>query len=276
MPDKYKATWVSYSSISTFQKCPRAYFLENVYKDPTTGNKITLMKPPLALGQAVHNVLESLAEYKTDERMDLPLLEKFDEEWKNYKGEQGGFSDKQEEEKYKKMGEDMLKQVKNEPGPLANLALKIDQDLPWFWLSEEEEIILCGKVDWLEYVEDDDSVHVIDFKTGKNKEDGGSLQLPIYHLLVDECQSREVSKMSYWYLRDSELEERDLPSLDEAKDIVMNAALEVKNARENKDFECPQGDNGCFHCKPFEKILSDGAHLVGKGDYGKDVYVLKE
>ena len=35
--DKYTATWVSHTSLSDYIKCPRAYFLKNVYKDPQTG-----------------------------------------------------------------------------------------------------------------------------------------------------------------------------------------------------------------------------------------------
>ena len=61
MADKYTAYWVSHSSINDFLKCPRAYFLKNVYKDPKTGRKIKLISPPLALGQAVHEVVESLS-----------------------------------------------------------------------------------------------------------------------------------------------------------------------------------------------------------------------
>jgi hypothetical protein len=59
-PDKYKAVWVSHSSIGDFLKCPRAYFLHNVYKDPKTGRKINIVSPALSLGLAVHTALESL------------------------------------------------------------------------------------------------------------------------------------------------------------------------------------------------------------------------
>ena len=61
MPDQYTAVWVSHTSISDFLQCPRAYYLKNVYKDPKTRHKIQLMSPPLALGQVVHSVLESLS-----------------------------------------------------------------------------------------------------------------------------------------------------------------------------------------------------------------------
>jgi len=30
--DKFAAIWISHSSISDFLKCPRSYFLKNIYK----------------------------------------------------------------------------------------------------------------------------------------------------------------------------------------------------------------------------------------------------
>ncbi|MBU1117812.1 PD-(D/E)XK nuclease family protein, partial [Patescibacteria group bacterium] len=103
--DKYTALWVSHSSISSFLECPRSYYLRNVYKDPKTKHKIKLMSPPLALGQAVHEVVESLSEIKTDLRFQEPLLDKFERSWKKVSGEKGGFFDKETEFKYKSRGE---------------------------------------------------------------------------------------------------------------------------------------------------------------------------
>ena len=70
----------------------------------------------------------------------------------------------------------MLQRVIKHPGPVAKLAVKIKQDLPYYWLSEEDNIILCGKIDWLEYLPDQDGVHIIDFKTSKYDEAPQSLQ----------------------------------------------------------------------------------------------------
>jgi ATP-dependent helicase/DNAse subunit B len=198
--DKYTAVWVSHSSISSFLECPRSYFLKNVYKDPKTNHKIKLMSPPLALGQAVHEVVESLSEIKTDLRFSTPLLEKFETVWKKVSGKLGGFFDKDTEYKYFERGKAMLSRIQKNPGPIKDLAIKINQDLPYFYLSEADNIILCGKIDWLRYFPDSDTVEIIDFKTSKNEESDDSLQLPIYHLLATHCQNRPVTAASYWYL----------------------------------------------------------------------------
>ena len=271
--DKYTAVWVSHSSISTFLKCPRAYYLQNVYKDPATGHKIKIISPPLALGQAVHVVLESLSVLPTVSRFKQPLLEKFEKSWKKVSGKNGGFLDSQNETIYKNRGIEMIQRVIKNPGPLKNLSVKMSQDLPYYWLSEDDNIILCGKVDWLEYLSDTDSVHIIDFKTSKYDESVESLQLPIYHLLVHNCQKRKVSKASYWYLdRSDDLQSKELPDLENSYLQVLKVAKQIKLARSLERFKCPQ--DGCRDCLPFERILHGEGEFVGLDDFKADTYIL--
>ncbi|HSW90268.1 MAG TPA: PD-(D/E)XK nuclease family protein [Patescibacteria group bacterium] len=273
MPDKYSATWVSHSSLSDYIKCPRAYYLKNVYKDPKTGHKIQITGPSLALGLAVHDVLDTISSLPTATRFDVPLPERFETSWKKVSGKLGGFSSPETEKMYKDRGAAMLERVAKHKGPLVNLTVKIKQDLPNYWLSEEENIILCGKVDWLEYLPDSDTVHIIDFKTSKREEDPNSLQLPIYHLLVANCQKRHAAKASYWYLELSdELSEKPLPDLEEAKETVLKLAKRVKLARKLGKFDCPKG--GCFACTPFEKVLAGEGEFVGEDNFHRDIYML--
>ena len=275
--DKYSAVWVSHSSIGNFLQCPRAYYLNNVYKDPDTGHKIVLMNPSLALGQAVHTVLEELSALPVEERFRDALINKYDLAWDTVTGELGGFMDKEEEQKYKKRGMEMLKKVEKTPGPLGKLAVKIKRDLPYYWLSEGDNIILCGKVDWLEYIPETDSVHIIDFKTGKYMEKANSLQLPIYLLLVHNCQKRKVTKASYWYLAKSDmLTEKKLPKLEVAHSKVLKVAKQIKDARQKGDYRCPQGPTGCFACRQLEAVLRKEAKFVGVDNYRQDVYILQK
>lgn len=273
MTDKFSATWVSHSSISDFLKCKRLYYLRNVYKDPKTNHKVNIISPALSLGQTVHEVLEALSVIPSEQRFNTSLHETYDEVWKKVSGRLGGFSDIYEEEEYKTRGKMMLQRVIDNPGPLQNKAIKIQKDLPNYYLSTEDDIILCGKVDWLEYLPESDSVHVIDFKTGKHEEKADSLQLPIYHLIVKNCQKRNVTKASYWYLDSSnDLHEVLLPTLDDAYEKVITIAKQIKEAREKKDFECIK--NGCIDCYPFEAIIKGDAEFVGVGGYNQDLYVL--
>lgn len=273
MEDKFSAVWVSHSSISDFLKCPRSYYLKNVYKDPKTNHKIQVVTPPLALGQAVHEVLESLSTIPTPDRFNEPLIPKYEEAWKNLSGKKGGFFDADSERKYFERGKKMLARVLNNPGPLKNLAVKIKQDLPHYWLSKEENIILCGKIDWLEYMPAEDAVHIIDFKTSRSEEDPNSLQLPIYLLLVKNTQARTVAKASYWYLESSDKPvEKELPDLADAQEKVLKVAKQIKLARGLERFKCPHG--GCFACRDFERILVGEGEFITTDSMRRDIYVL--
>lgn len=274
MADKYKSVWVSHSSIADFIACPRAYYLRNVYKDPSTGNKITVTSPALSLGQSVHEVVEGLSVLPVEERLKISLLKKFDVSWNKVSGKTGGFKDSTQEEEFKERGRQMLKRVEEHPGPILHKAVKIASDfIPNYYLSEEDDIILCGKIDWLEYLEETDSVHIIDFKTGKNEEDGESLQLPIYLLLASNTQNRKVSKASYWYLdKNDELTPKELPNIVDSKEKVLTIARRIKLARQLNHFVCPT--NGCMKCRPLERILKHEGEKVGVSDTRQDIYIL--
>lgn len=232
-----------------------------------------LMQPPLALGQAVHEVVESLSQLPTESRFSESLLTKYDRAWLKISGKMGGFATNAEEDAFKKRGAQMIQRIMDNPGPLINRAIKIRQDLPYFWLSEEDNIILCGKIDWLEYLEPTQSVHIIDFKTGKFDEDPDSLQLPIYILLARHCQSHPVTKASYWYLdRDENPTEIPMPNDEDAQKRILELAKKIHLARKLEHFKCPKTE-GCRVCLPYEAIISGKATFVGVGGYAQDIYI---
>lgn len=262
-----------------FLKCPRSYYLHNIYKSPVTGRKINIINPPLALGQIVHEVVEGLQNFKAEERFNGSLLETFDKAWEKVSGKLGGFTSVAEEEAAKARGRAMIERIMAHPGPLKNKTVRMKSGRngmpPNFYLSEALDIILCGKIDWLEYVPDSDAVRLIDFKTGRNDEDENSLQLPIYHLLLKNCQDRPLAGAAYWYLdRADSPTPVKLPDLETGRASVLAVAKKVKEARDRREFNCPRGARGCFACQPFEKILRGEAEFVGTGEYNQDIYVV--
>jgi hypothetical protein len=248
-----------------------------MYRDPRNGHKLAIASPSFALGCAVHEVLESLSTLPVTERFKVPLLERFDTAWDKACGQKGGFENDEVEKRFYDKGKDIISRVATHPGPLQNKAVKIKMDLPHYWLSEEDNIILCGKLDWLEYIEPVNGVHIIDFKTGAGEESPDSLQLPIYYLLAHNCQTREVVKASYWYVAREDMPvERKLPDLEMSRETVLKVGKEMKLARQLERFKCPNGDAGCKTCIPFEKILRGEATYVGEGDYHSDLYAIFE
>ena len=147
-------------------------------------------------------------------------------------------------------------------------------DLPHFWLDEAKGIILCGKIDWLEYLPERDSVKIIDFKTGRHEEDPNSLQLPIYTLLVKNCQKRPCEGAAYWYLdREGQMVDVELPSEEEALARVSEIAEKIALARKLDHLKC-KIPNGCQYCGPYEDIVKGKGRLVGVSDYNQDIYIL--
>jgi hypothetical protein len=209
------------------------------------------------------------------DRFKISLVERFQAAWARLSGVSGGFESAESEAKFKKRGEDMLRRVMAHPGPLERKAVKIKMDLPYYPLSEEDNLILCGKLDWLEYNELDDSVGIIDFKTGVSEEKVDSLQLPIYYLLAHNCQTREVKSASYWYIaRDDAPTQKALPDLEKSRDLVLKIGKEIKLARSLERFKCPAGEVGCKYCTPYEKIVRGEAQFVGTSEFNSDTYVL--
>lgn len=292
MPDKYSAVWVSHSSMGDFIKCPRLYYLHNMYKSPKTGNKMSIVSPHMSLGIAVHNVLESLANYPSNERMERDLRAQFEEEWEKVTGKKGGFMSDVEEEGFKMRGKEMINNVIKDPRLLTNKCIKLKRDtMPCnFYLSEDHNIILNGLVDWIEYLPETDSLHIVDFKTGKHEEKDGSLQLPIYLLLCNALQKRKVTKASYWYLESNKIVEASLPDATTAQIDVLEIAMKVKEARRfakkdgvEKIFVCNNGayngetkEGGCFGCRPYEQILAgdESMEYVGIGGFSQDMYIV--
>lgn len=275
MIDEYSATWVSHSSISEFLRCPRAYYLKYVYKNPKNGHKMAIINPPLALGQAVHEVIESLAVLPANERLKTSLVKRLDPVWLKITGKKGGFKNSEEESEFKMRANQMLINLQENPGPILNKAIRIKSkmNLPHYWLNREDGIILSGKIDWLEYKKEDDSVRIIDFKTGKNEEKEDSLQLPIYILIATNKQSKKVSAASYWYLdRDDGIVDKKLPDLDASRERIYKIAKRIQLARKINHFKCPKG--GCFACRPYERILKGEGEFVGVSDTRQDVYIV--
>ena len=136
------------------------------------------------------------------------------------------------------------------------------EELPSFILSERIGLTLCGKIDWLEYIEETDSVRIIDFKTGKRDEKPGSLQLPIYLLIARHCKSRPVTAAAYWYLdRDESPTPVELPDYDEAMRHVLEIGESSIWARRENHFPCAE-QTGCRACLPYEDIVNGEAEHV--------------
>ena len=284
MPDKYKSVWISHSSIRDFLSCDRLYYLKNVFKDPISKRKINIASPHLTLGIVVHKVIEDLKKIKSEDRekeIKENLLNNFEKEWKKYNGKKGGFNSEDEENNFYLRGEEMLQKIINNPKILLNKIIPLNyfykgDIVPNYYLSEDENIILCGSVDWIEYLEND-SIRIVDFKTGRNDEEDDSFQLPIYYLLISNLMKEnskkiyEIKEAAYWYLDhdnkkgNTEHEEFHLIKIDEEKleniknveKKILEIGIDIKNLRETGEYVCKNEKvigEGCKICRDFERV----------------------
>lgn len=276
MVDARAAVWLSYSALNAFDRCPKAYYYQYVYRDPQTRRRITIVSPALTLGTVIHEVIEAISQLPTKERLVVPLSDRFYQIWTKMAGIKGGFANEAEEATFKLRGEQMIDRLMVKPGPLVELAVKIKAELPYYWLSEKDNLILCGKIDWLKYHPDKDGVTIIDFKTGKNEEATNSLQLPIYALIVKSCQKRPILGAGYWYLgQDGKLIRVELPDLEEIQRQIIEKGKQIALARKLNRFACPQ-NGSCPACRPYEQILAKKATYVGLNERNQEVYTLNQ
>ena len=263
------AIFVSYTSLSDFLKCPRSYFLKNIYRNPETNNRIQIASPYLSLGSTVHDAIKWHIEMEgqlTSEQLEA----KFRNLWLKYTGKRGGFSSKEEEATFGKRGllmlENFFKNAKNLEKKHHNI------DFPKYPLLEN--VILIGNFDFIGEKEDG-TLHVVDFKTGISDEKD-PIQLYIYAILAESNLEKSVSSASFWYLdREDEPREIVLDSLEPKLEWLKEKVKLLKQAIDEGIWVCKDGDELCSECKIYTAISS------GKGEfqftdyrYKKDVYFL--
>ncbi len=270
-----KTLWISHSAISSYEKCPHLYYLEYEYRNPKTKNRIQIINPYFSLGLAVHETIEGLSSFSLKKRKNILLQERFYKIFKNYRGLQGGFLSKKKEEKFYERGVRMIERVEKSFF-LSRPSINFGKDFPSVNLLGED-VKLVGNIDWIEALPGG-GAHIIDFKTGNNKEKNGSLQLPIYVMLAKKKLKEKVKKTSYWYLEhDKEPVEQEMGDISLQENILKEKAKEIREAIEKKHFPC-RYPGRCFACRDYEKIFQGEAELVSTGEgKRKDIFcVFKE
>lgn len=275
---KNDTIWISHSGISDFENCPQLYYFKSIYRDSLTGHRIQAVNPFLTLGSIVHNVIENSGRSPLAERLEISLKDKFEKGWQFWRGKRGGFFSQRIEDDFFKRGERMIEkfeksQLIRSPNFVMRGAKFGERELPKVKLFKDEDLILVGSVDWIEVLPNK-KLHIIDFKTGKNKEDKNSLQLPIYHILASYNLKEPIEKLSYWYLEgENEPLAMDLSSVKEYIPIIRHKAMAIKRAIQDNRLTCKSGNGECFQCRKYKKIVLGQAEYVGYDEQmSKDLY----
>jgi RecB family exonuclease len=265
------AVFISPSSLADFEKCPQLYFYKNVYRSPR-GLKIQIVNPALALGQSVHDTLENFLKLPPEERTKETLMEIFNRSWSFLSGEKGGYFSKEEEEEYKKRALSMIERFWGNDHFKKTEMVKI----PGFPKAElGDDLILTGKLDWLE--RDEEGLHLIDFKTGKNEEREDSMQLPIYSVLISGIFGSEKIRASYWYLDSSDTPASfTLPDIKETTEKIKTKGEVIKMVRKTQSYRCQSGGESCWACRDILAVAQGRGKLVAMDPVNRkqEIYIL--
>ncbi|MCL5935537.1 MAG: PD-(D/E)XK nuclease family protein [Firmicutes bacterium] len=263
------AIFLSHSSLSDFQKCRRAYYLKNVYRDGVHGYKLLITSPYLSLGSLVHDTIHwyfTRSENPTPEQ----TIRQFRLFWGKFRGKRGGFTTVEDEAVFGKRGLSMLDNF------LKNTAV-LGQGMPTASFPNftiEDNLVFTGNMDYVEKLPDG-SLHVVDFKTGAKDEDGPT-QLYLYALMAENFYRRPVKKASFWYLdRESAPREVVLESREQTFRWLLERARQVKEAWQENKWVCTHPNPPCRDCRDYEAILEGkGEFMFTDERYKKEVYFL--
>lgn len=265
------ALFISYTGLKDYSKCPRSFYLKNIYRDPKTGYKLQVASPYMTLGATIHDVIKWFLQMQGQVSKEQ-LIQKYRNLWLKYRGKRGGFATREDEASFGKRGLKMLDNF------FANTKvlepnLKTDDFLKF---KIDETTFLNGRVDFLGQLPDG-SIHVLDFKTG-SKDEEDPLQLYIYAILAESNLQRKVSKISYWYLdRDASPKEAVLDSLEEKLEWLKKKAKEIKAVIEQASWVCIQDPKLCKDCQAYQDIIDGKGEFQFSDDaFKKQVYYLQK
>ncbi|MFA4936892.1 MAG: ATP-dependent DNA helicase [Patescibacteria group bacterium] len=246
----------SFSSISSYLKCPLEFKYRYLLKIPTPGNAY------LSFGSSMHKALEHFmklwqsrlsseqlglftAGSKTKGKIQLPTIKEleniYQEVWLD-----DWYESKQERENFKKRGLEQIKTfydaIKNNP-PQPKY---IEQ----FFKIRFGDYKFVGKIDRMDVTVG--GVNIIDYKTGENPPKNLAKvdkdQLLIYQLAAQEFLQEKVVNCQYWYLNKNVWSDPFLGAAEELEDLQARYLEVIEQI-----IESIKQDN-------FSEIHKDGGH----------------
>lgn len=245
-----KRTTFSYSQLSTFERCPRQYQYQYIYKIPA---------PPdgnLSFGSTMHNTLleyyklvgqsrqaSLFSDFDPDLSLDK-LLEIYENKWIDQ-----GYESKVHMEKRKERGKEIL----------SLFYERFKNNLPQVKFLEKGfrlkvgDYTLTGRIDRADQ-KNDGSLEIIDYKSGRSrsqKEVDSNLQLTIYAMAARDCFGIPASLLTLYFLDDNEAVSTE--SNEKKEEKAKQKIIQLGNEINQSNFEPKPGKFKCEFCA-YRKI----------------------
>lgn len=251
----------SYSKLNLFDKCKKQYHFQ--YLDLVIDKRdFKKQRDYQTKGNAVHDAITLFyhlpLEKRTLENLKNSLKEAWFSEINPFKdlplGEIGGFDTLEHERETYRDATRILKKFfelgEIDPPifylPTDKIRNSFD-DYKNFIKPLNDELFISGKMDRIDKLEDE-SLRIIDFKTGK--EDQDRFQLDFYKLLAELNFDNKIKTVSFYYLDTGKIEDINVSGIDQDK--IKDQILEkIKNIRGEKEFS-PSPSGLCEHCDFLE------------------------
>jgi DNA helicase-2/ATP-dependent DNA helicase PcrA len=222
---------LSFSQIETYQTCGLKYKFRYLYRIPTAP------KGYYVYGSVQHQVLEEFFSRikKGEEVSSESLRQLYEKHWRDE-----GYPDTMQQREYKKRGYEELTEFYERNKDAFQAPLALEENFSF----EVGPHVVTGRIDRVDPL-DEDRVEVIDYKTGKpreQKEADKSLQLSIYAIATEEKFKKEPARLSFYYLTSNEKvsSQRTKEELEETKEEILKVAGSILN----REFQATKG----FHC----------------------------
>lgn len=246
----------SFTQLAAFRKCPLQYKYEHIYRIPKFGSY------QKSFGQSVHNAFQQI--------LDLHLMRGTAQQGNLFGGDTtpattaGGFRVTQEEalalfeaawidewyesrprhDEYKQKGRAAVRNFWRAASAKAPDVLAVEK--PFTLIIDQHSI--KGKIDRIDKLAED-TVHVIDYKTGSAKDElttEDKEQLHLYQIALEE-QGYKIGRLTYVYVLD--WVELDVEPLKDAKrETFLNKVSERMDAILLSDFKPTPEPFSCKYC----------------------------
>lgn len=211
---------LSPSAVSGYRSCPQQFLFSRSW---------SLKEGPkavLSFGSVMHTTIKRFVD-QLRKGVKLPFEEVariFETEWTS-----AGFEDEYQESGYKKDG---LEQLRAFHASTLEAPPQILEQEKSFELPLENNVTIIGRMDQVNSLGRKD-VEIIDYKTGKPKKDADAkkdLQLSLYALAAKEIFEWNPVRLVFHYLQNNQIQvtARDAKQLDEAQEIVQEAAADIR------------------------------------------------